>query len=160
MEAFTNSIFQLSPLTTSTNPLQLQLIHTKSNFGQRSEDLRFEIHFEGDRVLFTKSKAPSKDEKEMQLIHEGMVEMMNEGIEIIAKNITRHLKGVLGRDKLLALLDKGTGNYWDKKPRLGRGGGKLYEPRELPWNPDYIYNQETRKVQEDDLDPPPDYMDG
>lgn len=73
------SVFQLSSLTDSINPLQLQLSHTKSNFGRRSDALRFEIHFEGDRVLFTESKAPSKDEKDMRLIHEAMVELEGKG---------------------------------------------------------------------------------
>lgn len=146
------SVFQLSPLTTSTNPLQLQLIHTKSNFGRRSDALRFEIRFEGDRVLFTESKAPSKDEKEMRLIHEAIVELKEKGIETLQKNIINALKGVLGKDKTIELLSKGEGKFWDLKPREGRGGGKVYEPKEVFWNSDYIYTPKTRKLPNDQIE--------
>lgn len=122
--------------------------------------MRFEIHFEGDRVLFTESNAPSREEREMRLIHEGMVEMINKSIELIQKNIIIHLKGVISKDKLLTFLDNGEGKLWDVKPRPGRGGGKLYEPKEVFWNSDPIYSQKTRKLPDEDFDAPPYYMEG
>ncbi len=148
------SMFQLSRVNDSNNPLCLQLKHGKSNFSARSDDLRFEVHFEGDRVLFTESNEPSKDEKDMRLIHEGICEMIEKETETIQKNIISHLKYVISKERVLKLLEKGTGKFWDMKPREGRGGGKVYVPKEVFWNSDTIYNQKTRKVQNEDFDIP------
>ncbi len=148
------SVFQLSKIGAGKNSISLMLKQKKSNFGRLLDDLVFDISFEGDRVMFFESEVLSPEKKEMMLIHEAIGEMEAKGEEVIQKNIVFHLRGVLGKDKILSLLDKGEGKYWSVRQRQGRGGGKIYESKEVFEFSEYIYKPKTRKLPSEDFDIP------
>ncbi|GIW60655.1 MAG: hypothetical protein KatS3mg087_1721 [Patescibacteria group bacterium] len=134
------SVFQLSCISREKNQISLMLRHKKSNFGGTLEDLVFDIVFEGDRVMFYESKTPTPEERDMELIHEAMTELEKKGEKINRKNLINHLKGILGRDKLTSLLEKGTGLFWDSTK--GEKKEILYKPKNL--KAEYIYNPSFR----------------
>ena len=140
------SQFQLSMLSEEKNRVSLMLGHKKSNFGRRLENLIFDISFEGDRVMFLESKALSPEEKDMMIIHEAMLELESKGEKVNQKNLILHLKGVLGRDRIVLLLEKGEGNYWDKCP--GNRKEIIYKSKTLKNG--YIYNQDFRVLDNED----------
>ena len=137
------SVFQLSSLGIEGNIRSLMLKHKKSNFGSLLDDLLFDVAFEGDRVLFYKSKALSPEEKDMRLIHETMVELENKAEKVNQKNLIVQLKGILGRDRVVTLLEKGEGKYWEKQ--VGHKKENLYKSKTLK-NGD-IYNQGFRVLE-------------
>jgi hypothetical protein len=108
------SVFQLSCAGRDGNHISLMLRHKKSNFGRLLHDLIFDISFESDKVIFLESKALSPEEKEMMMIHEAMGELEEKIEKVNRKNLIMNLKGVLGKDRITFLLDKGVGTFWDK----------------------------------------------
>ncbi|MGE5445494.1 MAG: bifunctional DNA primase/polymerase [Ignavibacteriales bacterium] len=152
------SVFQLAGIGREENRISLMLRHKKSNFGGLLGDLIFDISFDEDRVMFLKSKALSPETSDMMIIWEALQEMKSQGMELIQKNLIIHLKGIIGKDKLLTLLDKGKSKYWDVKTKEGKGRSKVYEPKEKFWFSDIYNNSKTRINEGENLEMPPEYM--
>ncbi|MCI0454060.1 MAG: AAA family ATPase [Candidatus Dadabacteria bacterium] len=134
------SVFQLSCAGRDGNHISLMLRHKKSNFGRLLHDLIFDLSFEGDKVMFVQSSALTPEEKEMMLIHEAMVELEGKGERINQKILILQLKGILGKDRIISLLDKGVGIFWDKSP--GEKREIIYKPKILISG--YIYKPDFR----------------
>lgn len=151
------SVFQLSKIGESKNPMTLQLRHKKSNFGPLVDDLVLDVCFEGDRVLFTQSSAPNPDEEDMELIGEAMVILGAGGARVNQQVLTEHFKGIIARNRLHDLLKKGSGDRW--QVTRGERNEMLYESK-FP-NSRTISTRETGKLKignNDGLPPPPDEL--
>ncbi|SRR5579885_531114 len=140
------SVFQLSCIGREENQISLMLRHKKANFGRLIEDLTFDIVFEEDRVMFLESKALTPEEKEMAIIHDAMRELEGKGEKVNQKALILHLKGVLGKDRIISLLEHGKGKYWDTNK--GERRELLYESRILKCG--HIYNPHFRILKNGD----------
>lgn len=134
------SVFQLSKIGESKNPMTLRLRHKKSNFGPEVDDLVFDVHFQGDRVLFTESSSQTPEDRDLGLIAEAIAELEASGARVNQKALAEYLKGTLGRDRLHSLLKKGEGGLWEISP--GDRREKLYKSKILKNG--HIYNQDFR----------------
>lgn len=121
------SVFQLSRIGESKNPMALRLRHKKSNFGPEVADLVFDVSFEGDRVLFTQSSTQTPEERDLQLIAEAIATLETEGAKVNQKALAEHLEGVIGQKRLRSLLEKGDGKLWETHP--GERTEKTYKLR-------------------------------
>lgn len=152
------SVFQLSKIGESKNPMTLKLRHKKSNFGPLVDDLVLDVHFEGDRVLFTQSSEPNPEERDLELIGEAIATLGANGSKVNQQVLTEHFKGIIARDRLHTLLKKGEGELWETYP--GDRKERLYESKFLKNGP--IYNQDFRNLEndnnDDDLPAPPDEL--
>lgn len=110
------SVFQLSCQSRDGNKITLRLHHTKSNFGRLIDDLVFDVSFEGDRVLFTKSQLKTGEVGEMERIEEAIIELTEAGLRVNQGAIIEHLKGGISKDKIKSLLKKGEGKLWEIMP--------------------------------------------
>lgn len=65
-----------------------------------SDALKFDIRFQGDRVLFTESRAPSPEEKEFKIVWEGMRELKELAKRVNQAEMIKHLKGRISENKI------------------------------------------------------------
>jgi len=141
------SVFQLSPIKKIDRGVTLMLNHKKSNFGPLLDDIVFDMTFDQDRVLFTKSESLSPEEEDMKGIWEVMQEnILNHEENYLSSLIEPCRKLGIGKDKLRKLLEKGEGHCWDKRPRNKQGGGFDYEPSEKFTSLRPIYISENSKT--------------
>jgi len=125
------SVFQLSPIKKIERGASLMLNHKKSNFGPLIDDIVFDMTFDQDRVLFTKSESLTPEEEDMKAIWEVIQENISNNIENTQSNLIESCKKLaIGKDKVRKLLEKGEGYCLDKKPRKKQGGGYIYDPYE------------------------------
>lgn len=150
------SVFQLSKIGESKNPMTLQLRHKKSNFGPLVDDLVLDVHFEGDRVLFTQSSAPNPEDRDCELISSTIAALESDEVKVNQQSIAEALKGIMARDRACTLLKKYDGQRWESYP--GDRKERLYKSKTLKNGP--IYSQGFRVLENDnndgDLPPPPD----
>jgi RecA-family ATPase len=128
-ENLSRSVFQLSKVEAVGNRVTLKLKHTKANFSRLQDDLVFDMSFEGDKVLFTESTVKSQEAKELERVWEVIKKLEDTGGKAIQKAITAELKGEIGRDKVISLLEIGEGTYWDKQS--GERTEIIYKTRNL-----------------------------
>jgi len=141
------SVFQLSPIKKIERGVSLMLNHKKSNFGPLIDDIVFDMTFEFDKVLFTKSESLSPEEEDMKAIWEVMQENISNGTENYLSSLMESCRKLgIGKDKLRKLLGKGEGHCWDKSPRNKQGGGFNYEPSEKFTSLRPIYISENSKT--------------
>jgi hypothetical protein len=128
-ENLSRSVFQLSKVGAVGNPATLKLKHTKANFSRLQDDLVFDMSFEGDKVLFTESTVKSQEAKELEIVCEAIKKLENTEKKTNQKSIIARLKDEIARDKVISLLEKGEGTYWDKQS--GERTEIIYKTRNL-----------------------------
>ena len=121
------SVFQLSKIGESQNPMTLRLRHKKSNFGPEVDDLVFDVRFEGDRVLFTESSMQTPEERDLERICKAIATLEVEGERVNQKKLAECLEGVIGQKRLRHLLEKGDDVLWQTLP--GERNEKIYKLR-------------------------------
>jgi len=130
--------------------ISLMLNHKKSNFGPLIDDIVFDMTFDQDRVLFTKSESLTPEEEDMKVIWEVMQENISNNEDNYLSSLMEPSRKLgIGKDKLRKLLEKGVGHCWDKNPRNKQGGGFNYEPYEkfTTLRPIYIPENSTSSPQ-------------
>lgn len=123
----TRSVFQLSFVCSEGNRITLKLHHTKSNFARPINDLIFDVAFEGDRVLFTKSTRQNPEVQEIELIIKAMYELYGDGKKVNQKALIEQLKGKIAKNRVIYLLNKYEDDFW--LISSGDRTEKLYEPK-------------------------------
>jgi len=115
-ENLARSVFQLSRVEAEGNRMTLKLTHRKTNFSKFAEDLMFDMTFEGDLVLFAESKVKTPEAKELELVREAITDLEKMGVRANQGAVIEQLKGVLSKDKVTTLLEKGDGELWNTQP--------------------------------------------
>ncbi len=123
------SVFQLQCVKAKDNQITLKLSHKKSNFSKLVNDIIFDINFEEDRIVLAESTDKTPETEELERIWEVIKQLEDIGEKAIQKAITADLQGEIARDKVISLLEKGEGTYWDKQP--GERTEKIYKTRNL-----------------------------
>ncbi|MGE0368434.1 MAG: AAA family ATPase [Candidatus Dadabacteria bacterium] len=152
------SAFRLTRIGDGKNPMTLRLSQTKNSFGALAEDMAFDVHFEGDRVLFAQSSAPNPEDRDCELIAETITELGADRGRVNAKAVAESLEGVISRDRVYFLLKHKDGGLWESRP--GDRKERLYKSKILKPGP--IYTQDFRILEnsnnDEDLPPPPDEL--
>jgi len=123
------SVLQLSRVKAIDNRIILKLTHKKSNFSKLVDDIIFDIKFEEDRIVLAESTIKTQKSEQLGRIWQIINQFEKDGEKAIQKSITTDLKGEIARDKVISLLEKGEGTYWDKQP--GERTEKIYKTRNL-----------------------------
>lgn len=136
-ENLARSVFQLSRIEAHENYMTLRLRHAKTNFSKFADDIIFDMCFEGDSVLFTESNTATYEDKQQLKVWQAIKDIEDVGKKSIQKAIIEELKGEISRDKVITLLKKGDGKYWDS--RSGERTEVIYKTRNLE---NGIYNSQ------------------
>jgi len=142
------SVLQLSRQNVKdnvNNTSTLRLKHRKTNFSKSAEDLIINMTFEGDRVLFDKSKIKTERTLELERIWHVIRELEDEQEKVLQKDITSRLSGEIGRDRVINLLKIGEYKYWDSDG--GNRTERVYKTRNLENEP--LRDQDSRILEED-----------
>jgi len=123
------SVFQLQCVKAKDNQITLKLSHKKSNFSKLVNDIIFDINFEEDRIVLAESTDKTPETEELERIWEVIKQLEDIGEKTNQKAITERLKDEIARDRVISLLEKGEGTYWDKQP--GERTEKIYKTRKL-----------------------------
>jgi len=123
------SVLQLQCVKAIDNRIILKLTHKKSNFSKLVDDIIFDIKFEEDRIVLAESTIKTQKSEQLGRIWQIINQFEKDGEKAIQKSITTDLKGEIARDKVISLLEKGLGTYWDINP--GKGKEKIYITKTL-----------------------------
>lgn len=108
--------------------LRIRLVHNKSNFGAKSEEILIDIHFDTGVVVIENSDSLTRTEQQMCDIRNYMLGRITEGERLNQRNLVEYFEGSIGKERVRSLLEKGNTKFWNTSK--GVNNSIIYEPIE------------------------------
>jgi len=119
------SEFQILRTAASENVISMEMVHKKTNFGQKLDPLNFKIVFGESTITFEEQSIINPYEQDSTFIVNAIRNLQAQGRELIQTDILTELNGTFSKNRILDLLDKGEGLHWIV--RRGERNSKIYE---------------------------------